>query len=551
MPQHYPPWNSWHSEVFAFAFMLFLSGALIKRHFLDKRSAVLLPKAGWLAGFLCLVIAIQMANGRITFLGDGLVLIFYLLLCVLALAVGYSIGADKEKGVTSSNNAVMAVFAAAVALGGVLSVMVALAQSLDIWESANWVARMHSARRPGGNIGQPNHLATLILFSIASTIYLFETRRLNVVSAAVVAAFLMLGLAMTESRGGLIALVVVTLWWFAKKRKLGFRMTASGLSAGLMLFVGCLATWPSFLTAFEEGSWVQDGVATVSTSAGTRLIVWPQLWEAVLQKPVLGWGLRETSSAHNAVVHAYDKSEAFVYAHNIVIDLAIGLGLPLTVLIVGAVAIWLWRRARAVNDLHSWYCLAFVLPFGVHAMLEYPFAYAYLLLPATIMVGILEAKLAHNSIAKIPWSFAAASWSLLLAALVWSAWEYIELEDDFRVVRFESMRMGTTPADYDRPNIVLLTQLESLMEAGRIKPSPGMTRERIELARKVALHYPWPATLNRYALSLALNGNPEEGVRQLKVIRTLHGEKSYSQIKANWEDLGKTRFPQLGALKLP
>ena len=113
------------------------------------------------------------------------------------------------------------------------------------------------------------------------------------------------------------------------------------------------------------------------------------------------------------------------------------------------------------------------------------------------------------------------------------------------------MRIGHTPGDYERPRIYLLTQLDALLEAARIVPTPGMTPDRIELARKAAMRFPWTATQNRYALSLALNGNPEEAIRQLKVMRAMHGEKPYQSIKANWKDLAESKYPQLGQLTLP
>jgi hypothetical protein len=129
--------------------------------------------------------------------------------------------------------------------------------------------------------------------------------------------------------------------------------------------------------------------------------------------------------------------------------------------------------------------------------------------------------------------------------------EYIAIEEDFRVVRFEALHVGQTPSSYERPEIYLLNQLDALLDAGRIVPAPGMQPERIELSRKVAMRYPWTATQNRYALSLALNGNPEEALRQLKVMRIMHGEKAYEGIKANWVELSNTKYPQLKDLALP
>jgi len=67
----------------------------------------------------------------------------------------------------------------------------------------------------------------------------------------------------------------------------------------------------------------------------------------------------------------------------------------------------------------------------------------------------------------------------------------------------------------------------------------------------VALRFPWPATQNRYALSLALNGNPAEALRQMKVMRALHGEANYLQIRKNWEALAAGKYPQLTQIALP
>ena len=90
-----------------------------------------------------------------------------------------------------------------------------------------------------------------------------------------------------------------------------------------------------------------------------------------------------------------------------------------------------------------------------------------------------------------------------------------------------------------------------MLEGARLVPTPGMAPQRIELARKVAMRFPATATQNRYALSLALNGSPDEAVRQLLVMRAMHGEKNYAQIKGAWVSLANEKFPQLRELKLP
>lgn len=547
---HFLPWNSWHNEVLAFASILLLSGMLVKDCLDHGKRTIFLPMMGWPIGLLCVVAAIQVSTGRILFMGDAVVLSFYFLLCLLALMLGYAATSSDGRGSTSGTDLVDK-FAVLLVVGGMCSAIVALVQALDIWEFAGWITRLQSLRRPGGNLAQPNQLATLLLFSVASTAYLFESRRLSVLVALPIAAVLLFGLSVTESRSGVLGLLLMAAWLFAKRRRLGFSLSVPAVSLWLVLFGLCFWFWPTCFNVIQEGGWTASTVTQVNTSDSGRFAIWQQLWQAILIRPWFGWGLREVSSAQNAVIHAYSESLPVTYAHNIVMDLAVGIGLPLTLLLVGVALVWLWRRASVTNDRLTWYCIAVALPLGVHSMLEYPFAYAYLLAPVMMLLGAMEARLAPGWGVRIRWWPAATAWVLISAAMVWSVIEYIPIEEDFRILRFEAMHVGQTPRDYERPHIVLLTQLDALLHGGRIVPKTGMSADELEVARKVALRFPWPATQNRYAQSLALNGNPDEAIRQLRVMRVLHGEAAYAQVKAGWTLLANEKYPQLQTLKLP
>jgi Virulence factor membrane-bound polymerase, C-terminal len=261
--------------------------------------------------------------------------------------------------------------------------------------------------------------------------------------------------------------------------------------------------------------------------------------------------LGQVATAQNASVHAYSSSESFTYSHNILLDLALGVGLPIAGLLLLVSSIWLWGRIHRIKQLASWYCVALILPVAVHSMLEFPFAYAYFLVPAMLAVGMLDGLLSPGPMVQIGVKPMAGILLIATALVMWSTIEYFAIEEDFRVVRFEALRVGKTPDSYTSPNVLLLTQLGALLKGGRIVPKPGMLEEELELAREVALRYPWPATQNRYALSLALNGQPNEAIRQLRVMRVLHGEKSYGPIKQYWLNLAHETYPQLGELNLP
>ena len=78
-----------------------------------------------------------------------------------------------------------------------------------------------------------------------------------------------------------------------------------------------------------------------------------------------------------------------------------------------------------------------------------------------------------------------------------------------------------------------------------------MPAEEIALSKAAALRYPWIATQNRYALSLALNGNTQEAMYQLRVMRAQHGVKAYGKLKEAWVIMAQEKYPQLSAIEFP
>jgi len=540
VPLHIPPWVSWHSEVLAYSsVLLFAWYGLFGTAKKNLVATVPSPVTAILLVALVLLIWLQTAAGLINFFGDAVVFTLYLVLCILCMVLGRASSSDPKTYDT---------LAGALLLGAFLSAVIAFAQVLELWENSAWISRMPQLRRPGGNLGQPNQLASLLLMGLASLMFLYESKKLGALASALLALTLLTGVAATESRTGVLSLLFLMLWWFAKRKSLDFRLSPWVVACSGVAFLGLFWYWPSLMDAVQQTGGLG---AQINTSVGSRWLVWPQLIEAVLQRPWWGWGMGQVSTAQNAVVSAYAVSEPFTYAHNIVLDLALGLGLPLAVLLVLVTGVWLWRRVRSARQLAPWYCLALILPVAVHSMLEFPFAYAYFLVPVMFAVGALECAVGAKPAFRLGVKTALAMLFVTTGVMAWSVVEYVAIEEDYRIVRFEALRIGTTPASYQRPHVILLTQLDALLHGGRIVPKPGMSADEVELARKVALRFPWPATQNRYAQSLALNGNPDEAIRQLLVIRALHGEAAYAQVKVGWTLLANEKYPQLQTLKLP
>ena len=555
MPLHFLPWVSWHNEVLAFFSALLLAFAVVLPDIgKNKYRVVSLPNPVLFFIAFAAVAAIQAAAGLITFAGDAVVIGFYSVLCCICISIGYMSGSrsvpdklESKKITDRSINSDVLLIAVGLLTGAVTSAVVAFAQVLELWEGADWIARMPIARRPGGNLGQPNQLATLSIMGIASLFFLYESRKLSAIPAAVLLFPLIVAVAASESRAGFFSFLALVIWFFAKRGRVKFMFTGRAAIAVTTGFLALFLIWPLFITSIQL---VGSG-AVVNIQPGTRFIVWPQLMESFWLKPWWGWGIGRISDAHNAVAHLYTQGEAFTYSHNIVLDLVLGLGAPLAVLVAAASGSWVYRRARGANHLLPWYCIAACLPVAVHSMLEFPFAYAYFLVPVLFLLGVLDGLTVIRPLLHLRVAVLAAFLLITSLVMAWSVIEYITIEEDFRVVRFEGLRIGKAPHNYLIPNVLVLTQLNALLKGGRIVPKPGMSADEIELAKSVALRFPWTATQNRYALSLALNGYTSEAVRQMQVIRALHGESTYQEIKLSWLTQAKDKYPQLANIVLP
>ena len=528
IPLHFPPWMSWHSEMVVVAGVMLACIAVLCKSFSGKsQRAVQLPRSVSALVLLPAFAFYQWWLGQLPYGGDVLVIGFYAALCVGCIALGYGSG----DGLTPCNPCELLAWVLLTA--GIGSTFIAMVQTLDVWTWSEWVVRGYSLRRPGANLGQPNHLALLLTMAMASLYYI---NLCNTVLGKWVSllffALLAVGLAMTESRAGLLQLWVIA-GWLCVKRPVAQAPIAQATSLGrLQILAGAVFATALFLNypaIFGMLTGLENTVGRMSEGS-LRLVVWPQLLEAVMLKPWLGWGMLQVGPAHNTVAHAYPVAEAFHYSHNIFLDLAVWLGLPAAAVLSVLTGLWLLRHIKKAQDAKTVYALALLIALGVAGVFEFQHAYAYFLAPAAIAVGVLER--AHG--ARV-WHFlnvrvALAATVATACLMAWSAVEYFSLEEDIRVARFQVSRIGSTPPGYQAPTTMLLTQLSAVANNSRIQVTPNMPLEQLTALKNTALRYPWTATQSRYAMALALNGNITEAQRQLRVMRAQHGNAVFLRV---------------------
>jgi hypothetical protein len=549
LPLHFPPWVSWHLEAAAFLAVILLSwGGIVRMHRAGGARTLAVPSATLPFMVLGAVVALQGVTGLLSFWGSVWTLWFYIALCVACLMLGFAAASGSvQSRPDSAAFTPFTLLACTLCTGAAASVIVSFAQVLDLWEHSQWIARMPELRRPGGNLGQPNHLATLLVMGVASLVFLRQSKTLGTVSAGLLLFLMCMGLAVSESRAGALSLLLLLGWWLLKRRAIGDATSPwVGILVGLS-FAGMFLAWPHLLNAMDLLSRHASGRVT---EGSLRFQVWSQLLEAVTMRPWAGWGFHQVAAAHNAVVDSYVVSEPYAYSHNLVLDLVIWAGVPIALLLVVVATVWLWRRVRGANQLLPWYGLAVALPLGLHSMLEYPFAYAYFLAPVMLLLGAVEARAGGKVFARVGVKTAGVALLAGTVVLAWSVVEYLAIEEDFRVARFQASRIGSPPVGHQRPQVVLFDQLGVLLDVSRLTPAPNMSAHDMEVAKRAALYYPWTATQSRYAMALALNGHPEEAARQFQVIRRLWGEKQYQAMKEYVAEKA-TQYPQLRELSFP
>ena len=311
---------------------------------------------------------------------------------LMLLAAGVLVASGAAQQGRSEPADVFADFAFGWAVAGVFNVAIALVQVFaPAWADGTWIAHSSIPGRAVGNLRQPNHLASLLLWSAVATIALVELRRLGRRGGALLVALIVFAVVLTASRTGLVGVLLLGAWGLADRR-LSRTTRALLIAAPLVYAVGWLgmAEW-SKLSQHVFGGEARLAERDISSS---RFGIWADTLAMIRQQPWTGVGFGEFNFAWTLTPFPHRPIAFFDHTHDLVLQLAVELGLPLAALVLALIVAAFWRAARlafaapeateAERDNGSARRAAFmmVLLIGVHSLLEYPLWYSYFLLPA-------------------------------------------------------------------------------------------------------------------------------------------------------------------------
>ena len=320
-----------------------------------------------------------------------------------------------------------AAFMAGLLAAGVLSAVVAWVQVFAPgWTDGQWIATSGLPGRAVGNLRQPNHLCSLLLWAVVAAVALHELRWLPAAALWPLALLLVSAVELSASRTGAVGLGLLLLWGALDRR---LSPTARWLLVATPLLYalayGAMAWYGhAHQLALGAEARVDSGGLGDGGSRNSRLNIWRNAWALVMAHPLTGVGFGEFNFAWTLTAFPGRPTAFFDHTHNLPLQLAVELGLPLAALVLVLLAWALWRAWRAsaaaagAQATVARSACVLVLLSAVHSVVEYPLWYTYFLLPTAFAWGLaLAAPAAAEAPQRGAWPAPLHPWRALVGGL--------------------------------------------------------------------------------------------------------------------------------------
>lgn len=320
----------------------------------------------------------------------------------IAMLLGALLAAQTGRAVVANQrDQVLTLFCVALVGAGVLSVVVSLVQMFfPSLADGNVIARSGLVGRAVGNMRQPNHLASLLMWACVASVWLAQggwlARRLGGALRGTVALHVLLFLfvfcvLLSASRTGMIGVVMLALWGAADAR-LAPRVRIA-LGSTLVMFAIGWGILEAYTALSHHAFGAQSRVSEEGAGSPSRIAIVKNAIGLLQRYPLTGSGWGDFNFAWTMTPFPDRPVAFFDHTHNLELQLLVEMGLPLGLLTLALLAAGLWTGfARAVRGSAATRCAAMLVAMiGLHSQFEYPLWYAYFLLPAALAYGLCMA----------------------------------------------------------------------------------------------------------------------------------------------------------------
>lgn len=211
------------------------------------------------------------------------------------------------------------------------------------------------------------------------------------------------------------------------------------------------------------------------------------------------------------------------HTHNIVLDMMVWFGIPITVVTLGYMLLKTKFWPSIKNTETQLYAQLSAVAILTHGMLEFPLEYAIFLIPFGIFVGLIAQPANSISISSVKIKI---FMTILVLPSLFTFYEYIQLEQFYQAKRIELI-YPEMPAQQPTQQFIFTDSLYSLATLTNRKPT-GSIQEH----KRVAYRYPSELNLKNYYEVLLNSGLNEQASHVLIIIKGVYGSDSAEKVEA-------------------
>jgi hypothetical protein len=540
LPGHYYPWTSFQQEMLAASgAALCALGVIVTSRDWPAR----LPPLASLAMLTAAIPVAQWLTGLIIFQSDAAISVLYLLAFALTVVTGRQLYLQHCSRFVGT--ALGAVLAAALASVGICAVQWL---QLGPYGLIEWLP---AGERIAGNLMAANQLASLLGIGLIGVVWLYERHHIHGAVASLGTAFIGFGVVMTQSRAAWLFLLLLIALRAGLRHRIAWRTSLSAVAVAAAVFVAGIVTWTPLNEAIGFGMGAQP--LTLRMQPGLRVIHWQSMLEALSLAPLAGYGWLQVPVAQSLVAPGFPPTgEWLSSSHNLILDLLLWNGVPLGLLVFGALVWWMVSRVGQCRDLDGAVALAVITVLGAHSMVELPLQYMYFLLLAALFVGVIEATGSATTTPALTIGRAGYGTAslLMVAAMYWVSSEYLAVEEQTRRAGLKDAGYVLNGALPSTPDVVLLDGPREYVRLWLTEANEGMTKTEVDWMRDVSTRFPVPPALFRFAVAAALAGRYGEAEHALRVLCHTSTVRNCNGGRNKWAAL-VVKFPQLAVIQYP
>lgn len=520
IPVHYRPWVTYTGELYAFFTIFALTAIFLKEK-------IRLPVIGLPLLLLACIPFIQLLAGQVFFFSTAMMGTIYIFSFWMASVLGYNISIgnyNREETFTNLSYVFLA--------SGIVTGLIALCQWTNLDATLPGMVNINGNQRPYANFAQPNNMATFLLMSLMSCLYLYEKKKIQTKWLMACALAIVIGIALSQSRTAWVAAIAIMLYLAFYQYKGIIRLRWYYSTAWFIFFISCIVAFPllsQLATQIMDAKVVQSrDVVSRATGDMSRLAIWQQMLAAIQAQPWFGYGWYQTSVAFVSITDTVQGPVWIRSAHNFIIDFLIWNGAVIGVPFLAYFGYLGYQLQRWVNTPESVIGILMIGAFLTHAMFEFPQHYAYFLLPVGFILGTVLAQNPKIKIILMPsigmkFTFAVG---LLLLIVIYRDYD-VAVPKLGQSIRYEKQPEKITN---EKP-IYLLTEFNHRIAWIRLNPYSKASAEQIQESEQIVLSYPTKYNLIKYAKLLAFNGYENKAKHQLQRLKVIQKtEMSYEDL---------------------